>query len=89
MDIDISDTAPHQLMSLNKKERLIIICNQDPWQSSKERQYFFPVSQVATSQFTNHHGVDEHLVPIQQRGQFSIFGTQVANPNGGIDQNHV
>ncbi len=67
VNIDQTDSASIQLMSLNEEKDFVIVSFLNIWKRMKEGYDLFSVLQVATGHFTDHERVDTRFIPLQQR----------------------
>ena len=66
MGIDIADTEAHQSMPLNEEKHFVMGGNRHLGQFAEKSQYFLSITQIATSQLADHHGVHQYLAILQQ-----------------------
>lgn len=88
MNIDESQAAAVQTMTLDKKERLVIRDRRNGRKIGKQRQNLPAIAQVPAGQLTDHKRVHHDLGILQQTRQPCLAGAQVVDPHGCIDQDH-
>jgi len=88
VNIDESQTAAVQMMTLDEKERLIIRDRRGVRKIGKQGQNLPPIPQVSASQFTDNKRMHHNLGIVQQTRQPCLVGAKVVDPHGCVDQDH-
>jgi hypothetical protein len=88
MNIDESQAAAVQTMTLDEKERLVIRDWRNGRKIAKQRQNLPAIAQVPAGQLTYNKRVHHDFDILQQTRQPCLAGTQVVDPHGCIDQDH-
>ena len=87
MNVDVTNTAPHQLMPIYEAEDLLIVGGGCGWQLTQQAQHFRSVRQIAARELTDHHRMSHDLAGLEELGEVRIGMAQVFDPDGCIYQN--
>lgn len=88
MGIHKPDPQAHQMVLLDKAQKLLFLNDGRRRQSPKKGEDFFSGFQVAAGQLTDNENVNHSLSTVEQCPQMRIPVSEVENPNRGIDKDH-
>ncbi len=88
MDIDKTNALPHELMLLDKKEKLILRDGRSGREDLQQTQDSLSVLEIKASQFSNDIWMANDLGIEEQCGKLAAARAQMIDPDRGIDENH-
>lgn len=89
VEVDITDSAPHQPVALYKIQHIRIGCGWEDWKRTQQhRENFFAVGEIAASDFAYNERMHKHLFGIKQALHRFVSPPQIFGPYGGINQDH-
>jgi hypothetical protein len=81
MNVNISETFPHQAVILNELEGLFLIRLDCTWQFVQQREYGRSVLEIAAGKFAHDKGVTEDFSRFQQRVKANGAGSEMLYPD--------
>jgi len=89
MNVYEPDPQAHQRLPLNELQDLFLVNDGHRRKRLQERQDFLPVFQIPAGQFPNDKGMPHHLSIVEQGLQAGLPLPEMADPDRGVDQDHV
>jgi hypothetical protein len=87
--IDEADSAPNERLVLDEEKYLLLGGEWRLGQSLQQVQYFISLAKISARQLTDHKRVSQDPTGVQQGNEALIAGTQMIDPDRGIDQDHA
>lgn len=89
MDVDETDPAAHQRVTIEEAEHLGMSRHGDSGETPEQIEHLLEVPQVPARELPDHEGVHAHPAGLQLPGQPAASGAQVVDPDGRVDEDHA
>lgn len=89
MDIDISDTAPEQSVTLDETQDFRIGGDASTGQTQQGVHDDLAMTEITQSKFTENARMRENHSGIEQAGEHLITRAKMIDPNRGVNQDHL
>jgi hypothetical protein len=89
MDIDISDTAPEQSVTIDEMQYFRIGGDASTGQTQQGIHHDLAMTEITQSKFTQNERMRENHSGIEQVGEHLITRAKMIDPYRGVDQDHL
>ncbi len=89
MDVDPAQSRSHRFVKLEKCQRFVVLDDGTLRKRLKQGQDLGPLVQTTARELTDDERVTRHFPVSQQRTELVVAASQVIDPDGGVDQDHV
>ena len=89
MHIDPANASAPEFLVADKMQSCLVGCSDCGRQFTECVQNYFPILQIAARKFSQHGGMHKYSPVVQQRGKSRFVLTEVSDPDGRVDKNHL
>jgi hypothetical protein len=88
MCIDVANTEPSEVASVDELQYLRVLSPQRLWQPDEGAEHPFWLAKGAKSQLSDHKRMCQYGVIRQKRDELLVRGPKMVDPDGCVDQDH-
>jgi hypothetical protein len=86
--IDITDSAPKQVLGFDQGHHLGLCGDSCLWEVAQKAEDFAATRELAERELADHPWVSQHLGFLEEHGELRISDPEVVDPDRGVNEDH-